>query len=232
MPEGYDLKKILTRTIRRAGVRVSNRVMATRLLTARPDGQRRIAGVHRPQRARRQHRGDPRRRRDPVLRRLGPLGLPASGYLYGTYENPANAGDGYSLAYHAGRRADRHRVLPDQPTHQGLQRPRLRLCHRSARRPHRERARPPLHRERLLERPDDARVLPRAALRERAGLPEARSPGARDPDRDRAGPAPHRAPQPRALPRRARPQLRRTTWSRCTSRRSACAAGTADRACG
>jgi len=32
----------------------------------------------------------------------GRLGLPASGYLYGTYENPANAGDGYSLAYHAG----------------------------------------------------------------------------------------------------------------------------------
>ena len=30
MPEGYDLKKILTRMIRRAGVRVSNRVMGTR----------------------------------------------------------------------------------------------------------------------------------------------------------------------------------------------------------
>ena len=26
----------------------------------------------------------------------GRLGLPASGYLYGTYENPTNAGDGYS----------------------------------------------------------------------------------------------------------------------------------------
>jgi succinate dehydrogenase/fumarate reductase flavoprotein subunit len=32
----------------------------------------------------------------------GRLGLPASGYLYGTYENPSNAGDGYSMAYHAG----------------------------------------------------------------------------------------------------------------------------------
>jgi succinate dehydrogenase/fumarate reductase flavoprotein subunit len=32
----------------------------------------------------------------------GRLGLPASGYLFGTYENPTNAGDGYSLAYHAG----------------------------------------------------------------------------------------------------------------------------------
>ena len=41
MPEGYDLKKILTRMIRRSGVRVSNRVMATRLLTNRG----RVAGV-------------------------------------------------------------------------------------------------------------------------------------------------------------------------------------------
>jgi len=32
----------------------------------------------------------------------GRLGLPASGYLFGTYENPTNAGDGYSMAYHAG----------------------------------------------------------------------------------------------------------------------------------
>ena len=32
----------------------------------------------------------------------GRLGLPASGYLYGTYENPTNAGDGYSMAFHAG----------------------------------------------------------------------------------------------------------------------------------
>jgi succinate dehydrogenase/fumarate reductase flavoprotein subunit len=32
----------------------------------------------------------------------GRLGLPASGYLFGTYENPSNAGDGYSMAYQAG----------------------------------------------------------------------------------------------------------------------------------
>ena len=32
----------------------------------------------------------------------GRLGLPASGYLYGTYENPTNAGDGYAMAYYAG----------------------------------------------------------------------------------------------------------------------------------
>src|SRR3954468_10710256 len=41
MPEGYDLKKILTRLIRRSGVRVVNRVMGTRLLTSGG----RVAGV-------------------------------------------------------------------------------------------------------------------------------------------------------------------------------------------
>src|SRR5690606_37711680 len=32
----------------------------------------------------------------------GRLGLPASGYPFGTYENPANNGDGPAMAYHAG----------------------------------------------------------------------------------------------------------------------------------
>ena len=36
----------------------------------------------------------------------GRLGLPASGYLFGTYENPTNAGDGYSMALHAGAGPD------------------------------------------------------------------------------------------------------------------------------
>jgi succinate dehydrogenase/fumarate reductase flavoprotein subunit len=99
MPEGYDLKKILTRMIRRSGVRVSNRVMATRLLTG-ADG--RVAGVLGL---------NVRDGSFQIIRAKtvilccgasGRLGLPASGYLFGTYENPANAGDGYSLAYHAG----------------------------------------------------------------------------------------------------------------------------------
>src|ERR1700730_15966862 len=32
MPEGYDMKKILLRTLRRAGVKIENRFMATRLI--------------------------------------------------------------------------------------------------------------------------------------------------------------------------------------------------------
>ena len=99
MPEGYDLKKILTRLLRRSGVRVSNRVMATRLLTA-PDGS--VAGVVGLNV--RDGAVEIIRARAVILccGASGRLGLPASGYLYGTYENPANAGDGYSLAYHAG----------------------------------------------------------------------------------------------------------------------------------
>ena len=98
MPEGYDLKKILTRRIRRAGIRVENRVMGTRLLVDRG----RVAGVIGL---------DVRDGGFAVVRARavilccgasGRLGLPASGYLYGTYENPANAGDGYAMAYHAG----------------------------------------------------------------------------------------------------------------------------------
>jgi succinate dehydrogenase/fumarate reductase flavoprotein subunit len=98
MPEGYDLKKILTRLIRRSGVRVCNRVMGTRLLAH----EGRIAGLV----------GLDVRDGSVVVIRAkavilccgasGRLGLPASGYLYGTYENPANAGDGYAMAYHAG----------------------------------------------------------------------------------------------------------------------------------
>jgi len=98
MPEGYDLKKILVRMLKRAGVNIVNRVMATRLLL---DGER-VAGVL---------GFDTRSGAFQVIRAKavilccgasGRLGLPASGYLYGTYENPSNAGDGYSLAYHAG----------------------------------------------------------------------------------------------------------------------------------
>jgi succinate dehydrogenase/fumarate reductase flavoprotein subunit len=98
MPEGYDIKKILTRVIRRAGVKTENRVMATRVLI--DDG--RAAGII----------GVNVRTGEVVVIRAkavilccgaaGRLGLPASGYLMGTYENPANAGDGFSMAYHAG----------------------------------------------------------------------------------------------------------------------------------
>jgi succinate dehydrogenase/fumarate reductase flavoprotein subunit len=98
MPEGYDIKKLLTRAIRRVGVKTENRVMATRVLI----DEGRAVGVL----------GLNVRTGEFVIVRskvvilccgaAGRLGLPASGYLMGTYENPSNAGDGYSMAYHAG----------------------------------------------------------------------------------------------------------------------------------
>ncbi|WP_199175914.1 fumarate reductase/succinate dehydrogenase flavoprotein subunit [Telmatospirillum siberiense] len=99
MPEGHAIKKFIYKQIRRLGIAVSNRLIATRLLVA-PDG--RIAGTMAL---------DSRSGEFVVIRAkavilctgsAGRLGLPASGYLFGTYENPCNAGDGYSMAYHAG----------------------------------------------------------------------------------------------------------------------------------
>ena len=61
----------------------------------------------------------------------GRLGLPTSGYLFGTYENAANSGDGYAMAYHAGAGLANLECYPDQSADQGLQRPGLRLCRRA-----------------------------------------------------------------------------------------------------
>ncbi|MFG2607297.1 fumarate reductase/succinate dehydrogenase flavoprotein subunit [Streptomyces sp. NPDC048514] len=102
MPEGKDVKKVLYRQLRRREmrerIRIENRVMPFRVLTA--EG-RAVGAV-----------GFNTRTGAFVTVRAGAvilatgacgrLGLPASGYLYGTYENPTNAGDGYAMAYHAG----------------------------------------------------------------------------------------------------------------------------------
>ncbi|MCD9876145.1 fumarate reductase/succinate dehydrogenase flavoprotein subunit [Streptomyces guryensis] len=102
MPEGKDVKKVLYRQLRRREmrerIRIENRLMPVRVLTA--EG-RAVGAV-----------GFNTRTGAFVVVRAGAvilatgacgrLGLPASGYLYGTYENPTNAGDGYAMAYHAG----------------------------------------------------------------------------------------------------------------------------------
>ncbi|MCG7202885.1 fumarate reductase/succinate dehydrogenase flavoprotein subunit [Streptomyces arenae] len=102
MPEGKDVKKVLYRQLRRREmrerIRIENRVMPVRVLTA---GGRAVGAA-----------GFNTRTGAFVVVRAGAvilatgaagrLGLPASGYLYGTYENPTNAGDGYAMAYHAG----------------------------------------------------------------------------------------------------------------------------------
>ncbi|MEV0680847.1 fumarate reductase/succinate dehydrogenase flavoprotein subunit [Actinosynnema sp. NPDC050436] len=102
MPEGKDVKKVLYRVMRersmRERIRIENRVMPVRVLTS---GGRAVGAA-----------GFNTRTGEFVTVAAGAvvlatgacgrLGLPASGYLYGTYENPTNAGDGYSMAYHAG----------------------------------------------------------------------------------------------------------------------------------
>jgi succinate dehydrogenase/fumarate reductase flavoprotein subunit len=99
MPEGHNIKKVLYRQLKRAKISITNRLVSTRLLT---DAEGAVCGVM----------GFDCRTADFHIVRAkavilccgaaGRLGLPASGYLMGTYENPTNAGDGYVMAYHAG----------------------------------------------------------------------------------------------------------------------------------
>jgi succinate dehydrogenase/fumarate reductase flavoprotein subunit len=102
MPEGKDVKKVLYRVMRHRKVRerltIENRLMPVRVLHV--DG-RAVGAVA----------FDTRSGEFVTVSAgavilatgaCGRLGLPASGYLYGTYENPTNAGDGYAMAYHAG----------------------------------------------------------------------------------------------------------------------------------
>jgi succinate dehydrogenase/fumarate reductase flavoprotein subunit len=99
MPNGDTVKKALYRQLRRERVLISNRFMATRLLMS---AEGRVAGAICV---------NTRSGEFLVIRAkavilcmgaAGRLGLPTSGYLWGTYENAANSGDGYAMAYHAG----------------------------------------------------------------------------------------------------------------------------------
>lgn len=99
MPNGETVKRALYRQLRRAQLLISNRFMATRLLTA-PDG--RIAGAVAVNTRNGQFLVIRAKAVVLCMGAAGRLGLPASGYLFGTYENPTNSGDGYAMAYHAG----------------------------------------------------------------------------------------------------------------------------------
>jgi succinate dehydrogenase/fumarate reductase flavoprotein subunit len=99
MPNGDTVKQALYRQLRRAQVLISNRYMATRLLTA-ADG--RAAGAIAVGTRNAEFLVIRAKAVILCLGAAGRLGLPHSGYLFGTYENPANSGDGYAMAYHAG----------------------------------------------------------------------------------------------------------------------------------
>jgi succinate dehydrogenase/fumarate reductase flavoprotein subunit/HEAT repeat protein len=102
MPEGKDVKKVLYRVMRNRKVRekltIENRLMPVRVLTVDDRAVGCVAFDTRSGEFVTVSAGA-------VILATGAcgrLGLPASGYLYGTYENPTNAGDGYAMAFHAG----------------------------------------------------------------------------------------------------------------------------------
>lgn len=98
MPNGDTVKKALYRQLRKSRINISNRYMATRLLT----GEGRIAGAICVNTRTAEFLVIRAKAVVMCLGAAGRLGLPTSGYLFGTYENPTNAGEGYSMAYHAG----------------------------------------------------------------------------------------------------------------------------------
>ncbi|OSI50533.1 fumarate reductase/succinate dehydrogenase flavoprotein subunit [Bradyrhizobium canariense] len=99
MPNGETVKKALYRQLRRARILISNRYMATRLLKS-ADG--RIAGAISVNTRTAEMLVIKAKAVILCMGAAGRLGLPTSGYMFGTYENAANSGDGYSMAYHAG----------------------------------------------------------------------------------------------------------------------------------
>ena len=99
MPNGETVKKALYRQLRRAQMLISNRYMATRLLTGKSG---RIAGAIAVNTRTAEFLVIKAKAVILCMGAAGRLGLPTSGYMYGTYENAANSGDGYAMAYHAG----------------------------------------------------------------------------------------------------------------------------------
>jgi succinate dehydrogenase/fumarate reductase flavoprotein subunit len=99
MPNGETVKKALYRQLRRARLLISNRYMATRLLTGK-NGQ--VAGAIAVNTRTAEFLVIKAKAVILCMGAAGRLGLPTSGYMFGTYENAANSGDGYAMAYHAG----------------------------------------------------------------------------------------------------------------------------------
>jgi len=99
MPNGDTVKKALYRQLRRARVLISNRFMATRLLTGKTG---RIAGAISVNTRTGEFLVIKAKAVIMCTGAAGRLGLPTSGYMFGTYENPTNSGEGYTMAYHAG----------------------------------------------------------------------------------------------------------------------------------
>lgn len=99
MPNGDTVKKALYRQLKRARILISNRYMATRLLIGKSG---RVAGAISVNTRNGEFLVIKAKAVIMCMGAAGRLGMPTSGYMYGTYENPTNSGEGYSMAYHAG----------------------------------------------------------------------------------------------------------------------------------
>ncbi len=207
MPEGKDVKKVLYRVMRKREIRekltIENRVMPVRVLTV--DG-RAVGAV-----------GFDTRTGEFVTVRAGAvilatgacgrLGLPASGYLYGTYENPTNAGDGYAMAFHAGAELSGIECFQVNPLIKDYNGP---ACAYVAN---------PFGGYQVNNEGDRfvdcdywsgqmmAEVKEEIDSARGPDLPQADPPARGDHQHARGDPAPHRAADPRHLPRRSRSRL-------------------------
>lgn len=98
MPNGDTVKKALYRQLRKARINVINRYMATRLLTH----ENKVSGAICVNTRSAEFLVVRAKAVIMSLGAAGRLGLPTSGYLFGTYENASNSGEGYAMSYHAG----------------------------------------------------------------------------------------------------------------------------------
>ncbi len=180
MPNGETVKKAIYRQLRRARILISNRYMATRLLTG---GDGRIAGAISVNTRTAEILVIKAKAVILCMGAAGRLGLPTSGYMFGTYENAANSGDGYAMAYHAGAALANLECFQINPLIKDYNGPACAYVAGPFGAYHRQQRGLSLHRMRLLVRPDDARILQRIAVRQRPGVSPAQA-SAREDDQE------------------------------------------------
>ncbi len=228
MPNGETVKKALYRQLRRARLLISNRYMATRLLTG-TDG--RVAGAIAVNTRTAEFLVIKAKAVILCMGAAGRLGLPTSGYLFGTYENAANSGDGYAMAYHAGAELANLECFQINPLIKDYNGP---ACAYVA---------GPFgaytannEGERFIECDYWSGQMmlefyQRAAVGQGPGVPQAQPPARGDDRRDRDASCTRSSGRPAACSTRAAAPTTAARWSRCTSPRSASAPATARRAC-